>query len=355
MDNSAANLVRRKQRIKHILAEIVENLRDYFDELQLKEFGEKSRFVVLNGISSIHKVGSKGLQLVTANFNSELGSLTLKIAIKKFPSQEEAVQNKILTNHLADKLKDTGVLTPRVIFEHGAILIYEGIKGESFYDSDLNSEVKLILTGEALSKFHSRILKPIEKERYVFLLKKTLNELIIPQERKHNFIVLASNLLARVLSSNGHSGGTTGFGDFHPGNVLFSIENDGNGNKKIQTWLIDPEYVEEEQSADRMEDVATFFLHSAIDSFDKDGNLRSFRKEVQHFIEGYERYLSSVDLSINDIYKDYEPVFSFHLGLNALLEGLFLQKRVNMNDEKAFDRMATCIALANYCWKEGLK
>ena len=355
MDPSAADQIRRKQRIKQLLAEIVENLKQYFDELQLKEFGEKSRFVVLNGISSIHKVGSKGLQLVTADFNSELGSLSLKIAIKKFPSQEEAERNKLLTNHLANKLKDTGVLTPRVIFEHGPILIYEGIKGESFHDSPLNSEVKLLLTGEILSKFHSEILRPIEKERYVFLLKNTLQELIIPEERKQDFINLASNLLVRVLSSNGHLGGTTGFGDFHPGNVLFSIENDGNGNKKIQTWLIDPEYVEKEQSADRMEDVGTFFLHSAIDTFDRNGNLRSFRKEVQHFIEGYERYLSSVGLSINDIYEDYESVLSFHLGLNALLEGLFLQKRANMNDEAAFDRMATCIALANYCWKEGLK
>ncbi|UCG03482.1 MAG: hypothetical protein JSW11_05700 [Candidatus Heimdallarchaeota archaeon] len=354
-NNSAAEHIRRKQRIKQILAEIVENLKDYFDELQLKEFGEKSRFVVLNGISSIHKVGSKGLQLVTAEFNSELGSLSLKIAIKKFSSPEEALQNKMLTNHLASKLKDTGVLTPRVIFEHGHILIFEGIKGESFYESELNSEVKLFLTGEALSKFHSDILKPIEKERYVFLLKKTLNELIIPEERKKNFIDLASNLLAKVLSSNGHSGGTTGFGDFHPGNVLFSIERDGNGNKKIQTWLIDPEYVEKEQSADRMEDVGTFFLHSAIDNFDRNGNLHTFRKEVQSFIEGYERHLSTIELSINDIYEDYESVFSFHLGLCALLEGLFLQKRANMDDEMAFDRMATCIALANYCWKVGLK
>ncbi|MFX1515876.1 MAG: hypothetical protein ACFFC6_06175 [Promethearchaeota archaeon] len=355
MDLSAADQIRRKQRMKQLLAEIVENLKHYFDELQLKEFGEKSRFVVLNGISSIHKVGSKGLQLVTADFNSELGSLTLKIAIKKFPSHEEAERNKLLTNHLANKLKDTGVLTPRVIFEHGPILIYEGIKGDSFHDSTLNTEVKLLLTGEALSKFHSEVLKPIEKERYVFLLKNTLRELIIPEERKKDFIDLASKLLVRVLSSNGHSGGTTGFGDFHPGNVLFSIENDGSGNKTIQTWLIDPEYVEKEQSADRMEDVGTFFLHSAIDTFERDGNLRSFRKEVQHFIEGYERYLSSVELSINNIYEDYESVLSFHLGLCALLEGLFLQKRANMNEEAAFDRMATCIALANYCWKEGLE
>lgn len=352
MENDAADMIRRKQRIKHLLAEIVESLRDYFDELQLKKFGQKSRFVVLNDINSIHKVGSKGLQLVTAVFNSELGSLTLTIAIKSFATQEEALQNKILTNNLADKLKDTGLLTPRVIFDHGTMLIYEGIQGETFYDSTINQDMKLRLSGEALSKFHSSELRPIDKTRYVFILKTVFQDLIIPTERKKDFIDLASKKFARVL---GYSSGTASFGDFHPGNILFSTEKDGNGNKVIQTWLIDPEYTEEEQSADRMEDIGTFFLHSAIEHFDKEGNLQTFFMEIQPFIEGYERHLSAFSLSLTEIYRKYELALAFHLGLNVLLESLFLQKRANMDDETAFDRMATCVALANHCWNIGLK
>ncbi|MFX0121761.1 MAG: hypothetical protein ACFE9A_20385, partial [Candidatus Hodarchaeota archaeon] len=124
-------------------------------------------------------------------------------------------------------------------------------------------------------------------------------------------------------------------------------------NERIQTWLIDPEYVEEEQSADRMEDVGTFFLHSAIDYYYKEGNLRALLTEIQSFIEGYERSLSAAGLSLYEIYKAYETALTFHLGLNVLLEGLFLQKRADMNDEKAFDRMATCVALATHCWNVG--
>ncbi len=349
---SPADKIRRKQRMKHLLAEIVENLKGYFDELQLKEFGQKSRFIVLNDIHAVHKVGSKGLQLVTANFNSELGSLTITIAIKSFDSPDEALRNKILTNRLSEKLKNTGVATPRVIFEYGTKLIYEGIQGKSFYDSEINPEVKLLLTGEALSKYHSAELKPMEKERYVFLLKKTFRDIIMPRERKEAFVDLARKSLSNIL---GYSSGTAGFGDFHQGNVLFSIEKDNSNKKRIQVWLIDPEYVEEEQSADRMEDIGTFFLHSAIESYNKCGNLYSLWKEIQPFIEGYERHLSTVGLSLNEIYRNYESAFAFHLGLNVLLEGLFLQKRANMDDETAFDRMATCIALANHCWKVGLK
>ncbi|MFX0121732.1 MAG: hypothetical protein ACFE9A_20240, partial [Candidatus Hodarchaeota archaeon] len=126
-------------------------------------------------------------------------------------------------------------------------------------------------------------------------------------------------------------------------------------NERIQTWLIDPEYVEEEQSADRMEDVGTFFLHSAIDYYYKEGNLRALLTEIQSFIEGYERCLSIAGLSLYEIYKAYEVALTFHLGLNVLLEGLFLQKRGDMNDEKTFDRMATCMALATHCWSLGLR
>ncbi len=353
---SAAEKIRRNQRMKQILAQIVENLKDYFDELQIKKFGEKSRYIALDQISSIHKVGSKGLQLVTAIFNTDLGDLKLSIALKSFDSPEEAARNKILTNRLSTKLRNTGMLTPRVIFEHGKILIYEGIQGETFLDSELEHDRKLFLTGEALSQYHTTELRPIDPQRYIFIAKNVFNELIMTPERKKKFIDRASETLARVIT---HSSGTAGFGDFHPGNVLFSIEkNDDNGKEGIQTWLIDPEYVEEEDSADRMEDIGTFFLHSAIDHFDRDGNLQAFvSRELSPFIQGYEEYLTQKDSfqSLDAIYGDYEIALAFHLGLNVLLEGLFLQKRADMNNEAAFDRMSTCVTLANYCWKHGLE
>ncbi|MFX0181837.1 MAG: hypothetical protein ACFE95_02045 [Candidatus Hodarchaeota archaeon] len=348
-----AEEIRKKQRIKHILAEIVENLRFYFHELQLKKFGQKSRFVVLNDISNIHMVGSKGLNLVTASFNSELGSLTLRIAIKRFNSMDEAMHNKVLTNRLAKKLKGTGVLTPRVIFEHGTTLIYEGIPGESFYDSKIEHEYKLRLAGSALCQYHSGDQRPVDPQRYVFLIKTVLKELQLPQERLQKFIDRAGVLANQVLIYNS---GTGGFGDFHPGNILFSVEQTEEGAKRVQTWLIDPEYAEEAKTADRMEDVGTFFLHSAIDLFTKDDNLKAFRNELQPFFEGYNRHLSQYGFSIYEIYKgNHETALSFHLGLNVLLEALFLQKKGNLNHDAVFNKWSNCIALSNYLWKYGIK
>ncbi|MHA2225329.1 MAG: phosphotransferase family protein [Candidatus Hodarchaeales archaeon] len=351
---SAADRIRRKQRLKQTLAEIVENLHDYFNELQLKKFGKESRFVVLSDIRSVHKVGSKGLQLVTGEFNSELGSLILTIAIKNFPTQEEAMHNKVLTNNLATKLKDTGILTPRVIFEHGTMLIYEGIQGDTFYDSPLDPNLKLRMAGEALSKYHSLELRAVDKNRYIFVIKKVLKELVLTPERKHKFIDQAGNFLGRILTFT--QGGTASFGDFHPGNILFSPEKDASGNEWIQTWLIDPEYAEEERAADRMEDIGTFFLHSAIDNFNDTTTLVELKRETTEFFNGYERHLSMNGLSLNEIYSGrQESALVFHLGLNVLLEALFIQKRGNLENKEVFSRMAVCIGLANYLWNIGFQ
>jgi hypothetical protein len=348
-----AEEIRKKQRIKHLLAEIVENLRFYFNELQLKKFGQKSRFVVLNNISNIHMIGSKGLNLVTASFNSELGSLTLRIAIKRFNSIDEAMKNKVLTNRLAKKLRTTGVLTPRVIFEHGTTLIYEGIQGDSFHDSNIDYEYKLQLAGSVLSQYHSGDQRPVDPQRYVFLIKTVLEELQLPQERLHKFVSRAGVLANQVLIYNS---GTASFGDFHPGNILFSVEEAEPGKKRVQTWLIDPEYAEEAKTADRMEDIGTFFLHSAIDTFTKDDNLKSLRKDLQPFFEGYDRFLSQHGSSLYKMYKgNHEGALSFHLGLNVLLEALFIQKKGNLNNDTIFNRWSNCIALSNYLWKYGLQ
>ncbi len=349
---SAADQIRKKQRIKQVLADIVENLKDYFDEIQLKKFGQKSRFVVLNDITSIQKIGSKGLQLVTANFNSEQGSLTLAIAIKRFATPDEAITNKFLTNRLAAKLKDTGIFTPRVIFEHGTTLIYEGILGESFFDSKVDHNYKLILSGDALGRYHTPETRPVDPQRYIGLTKMVLKELQLQSDQRNIFVRRASDLLKGVLK---YSSGTASFGDFHQGNILFSIDNDGSEDK-VSTWLIDPEYTEEQKTSDRMEDIGTFFLHTVIDSFEQNGNLSSFRSELLPFFQGYDNFLSYYGLSLFDIYEgQHEEALSFHLGLNVLLEALFLQKKDLLQTQPIYDRWVLCLNLANYLWTTGMK
>ncbi|MHA2305972.1 MAG: hypothetical protein ACXACU_11320, partial [Candidatus Hodarchaeales archaeon] len=126
-------------------------------------------------------------------------------------------------------------------------------------------------------------------------------------------------------------------------------------NGEIQTWLIDPEYVEKEHTADRMEDIATFFLRSAIDHYQTRKSLKGFRKKILPFFEGYASYLNQADLSFNKIYKgQVEVSFAFHLGLCSLLESLFVKKLGDMNNHSIKNRFNSCISLAKYCWEKGL-
>lgn len=346
---SAAEKIRKKQRLKLILAEIVENLKDYFDELQLRKFGQTSRFIVLTDIAQVHKIGSKGLNLVIADFNSELGTMRLSIAIKRFSSADEAIKNRLLTERLSQRLDGTGVSTPRVIFENGPMLVYEGIPGETFYDSTLlEQEAKLKLAGEALAKYHTIVLKQVDPERYFFLLQKTLNSLELPFKEKNSLISMAEKHLS-IISN--YISGTAIFGDYHQGNILFSKEN---GN--IRTWLVDPEYLEKEHTADRMEDIATFFLKPAIEYFEKRNNLSGFRKEILPFFEGYANYLNQFNLSFNQIYQaQVEAAFAFHLGLCSLLESLFVKQLGDLSIKSIRNRFNSCLSLTKHCWITGLE
>lgn len=345
---SAADQIRKKQRINELLGTIVENLKDYFHELEEKKFGTHSRYVVLNKIDSIHMIGSKGLQLVKAEFNSELGSLDLAIAIKTFATIEEAMHNKVLTNNLAERLQNTGILTPRVIFEHDKLLVYEGIQGESFHDSPLEIKLKLTLAGDALARYHSTELLPVDPERYVYLTKMVLKELKLPRDRKNRLVEMGGSLLNKVLRYNS---GTAAFGDYHVGNILFSQE-----GEQIQPWLIDPEYAESTRAADRMEDIGTFFVKSAVECFIEDNNLKKLRDEqLLTFIQGYDHYLNHYGLSMYEIYQGgHEEALVFHLGLSTLMEALFIQKRADLKNEEILKRYAGCVATTLHVWKNGL-
>ncbi|MFW9779602.1 MAG: phosphotransferase family protein [Candidatus Heimdallarchaeota archaeon] len=346
---SAADQIRKKQRIKELLADIVTNLKDYFDELQMKKFGGISRYVVLNRVDSIEMIGSKGLKLVKAEFNTDLGSLNLAIAIKNFQTYEEALNNKILTERLVERLRHTGILTPRVIFEYEKTLVYEGIQGKSFHDSSLDEMLKLTLAGDAIARFHTPELRPVDPERYVYLTKKVLKELKISTDSKNRLVEKGGALLERILR---YSSGTAAFGDFHPGNLLFSEERE----QYVQPWLIDPEYAEAARAADRFEDIGTFFVKAAIDHFLKDNNLQRFREnQIIPFIQGYDHFLNHYGLSMYEIYKaNQEEALCFHLGLSTLLEALFIQRRVDLNNEIALKRYTGCIKTSLHIWDSGL-
>ena len=125
---------------------------------------------------------------------------------------------------------------------------------------------------------------------------------------------------------------------------MFSI-----ANKQVKTWLIDPEFVEKEKKADRMEDIATFFLNNAIDTFAISKDFSLLKKNLKLLFDGYDEYLNRFDLSIDYLYESKELLaFKFHLGLNSLLEALFTIK----NDPSNLDRIKNCLSLTSYLWSK---
>ncbi|MFW9996175.1 MAG: hypothetical protein ACFFD4_29305 [Candidatus Odinarchaeota archaeon] len=361
--------IRMKQRYMQLLSELLVNFKSYINEVARKKFGETPRFLTLNRIETVEKIGSKGLQLVTAQFQTELGGLTLSIAIKEFNQKEEAKKNRELTKLIAQRLYPSNnaeielinVSTPRVLLRYDATLIYEGILGETFRDCELDHFEKLELTGKALAKYHSSEIKPADSDRYIFLVTKVLEQLPVPVERKNKYLSRAVELVKDSVSLI--NSGTAVFGDFHRENVMFSIDKEAKGKNYVQTWLIDPEYAEAEKNADRMEDIATFFLHQAIDSYQKekkgdiqrDESLEKLKTDLEHLFKGYDSFLAMHHTSLQQLYSNkLDTTFAFHLGLSALMEALFAVKRGSVSNQETVERISMCLGLANRCWTKGL-
>jgi hypothetical protein len=352
-----------KQLYLFMLSDLLENFKDYINEIARQKFGNVPRFVVLNNISTVEKIGRKGLQLVKAQFHSELGNIDLAIAIKEFDSPEEALKNTELTNLISNRLKPNSpeekkylnVSTPRVLLQHDTTLIYEGIQGASFTESELDYFHKLQLAGIALSKFHSSETKSASPKRYIHILKSVLGDLPIPTERRNKYFDKAATMLESSVELI--NSGTAGFGDFHQENIMFSEEISG---KSVKAWLIDPEFAEDEKArVDRMEDIGTFFLHTAINYYTKENSLKRLKNDLQYFFKGYNSYLRIYKLSLDKIYTSkHEKSFLFHLGLNALLEALFTVSKGSkdqIDDQITLERISLCLMLANHSWTKGFE
>lgn len=343
---------------KHLLADFLEQFRWYLDEIAVKLYGKESKYLTLSCIDFVEKIGRNGLELVTAKYQSDVGTLELILAIKEFSTPREARDNYLMTLLLQKRLKlneiekerNIKVLTPRILFQKGNSLVYEGIKGNSYRETTLPWDVKNNLAGQALAKYHGNIFKSISPIRYSHLLNSTLKQLPIENDFKKQYIQLASDLLEKLPV---YYTGTAPFGDFHEENILFSINET---TKRIIAWLIDPEYVEhvsKKNRADRMEDISTFFLNKAIEIFSRDGNLKEMERDKVEFFNGYNNYLGIYEKSLDILYENKaEKSFLFHLGLNSLLEALYILRNSDNVPKSEVDRSFICLKLAIYSWNE---
>ena len=97
----------------------------------------------------------------------------------------------------------------------------------------------------------------------------------------------------------------------------------------IQSYLIDPEYLDSSDEHDRLEDICNFFAVEAVDLYRMDNSLVKLGMNIKSFLSGYKEILAYNQCNLNDFYfGSYIPI-TFHLALMILMSILNIQ---NMGD-----------------------
>jgi hypothetical protein len=369
-DDLAARL-KQERRLKELLQGVVEAHQSYFKELALKELGQSPQFITLDRLESARKAGRKGLVLVKARMHSDSGPFVGSLAIKSFGNKEEAIENRVRSELLAKRLEGKGVQTPRVLDPDEALegdrtsstLIYEGVDGVELLESGLSSEEQMHLAGHALGAFHGPSPSPVDIGRIEIIVNATIQTLPLQEHMRAVFATQGNRLAEEVIPSQ--TGGCLAFGDFHAGNLLVCQNRD----KKPTTFLIDPEFLENESNACRFQDVGTFFVRSALEDFRTDRSLRRTFEDFRAFMKGYEEALLTAGGSLVHLYGSPCPwsTFYFQLGLSALLEALFIyrkhSKRIREDNsshgsgdftDRLTEEIALCLGLAGQMWSISL-
>ncbi|OLS26111.1 MAG: hypothetical protein HeimC3_10840 [Candidatus Heimdallarchaeota archaeon LC_3] len=317
-----------------------------------KSLGIIPNFFVINNIKKSYFDGRNGILLLEIEYNSELGAFQNLIAYKEFPSNEDAQYNISLHNWVKKRIKiNPRVHVPDIYASDKNYIIFEGIKGQTFNIFNMNPIKQARMAGEVLATYHSAETHPADILRYSKLLDEAVNNLPISSDRKERLLSLGYTLLINYDNSKS---GIYAYGDFHPENVIISSE----GN---QGYLIDPEFIEMNKEADRYEDIANFFVFSAINEFKEKDNIDKTIKSLEAFLGGYNSYLENSGQNLKNIYGTDQQLVElfFHLGLIALIKGVFTSKTLitvkRDISEAELNEILSIYKFVSTLWKYGLK
>ena len=363
MSDEASDVERlaRTRILKELLQKTVETHRSYLKQVAKTAQGTPPQFITFDTLESVKKAGKSGLTLVTARLRTENGPFSVKLAIKSFKSSSIAEQNRVYTEILLRRLEGTDILTPNVILPDFAIidaqssrtLVYEGIDGVELLDSDLSSEEQMRLAGYALGSYHGSRAYPIDLERYRIMITTAVQSIPIQASRRKIIHEEGTRIATDVLGRT--AGGCEAFGDFHAGNILVKKYED-----EVYTYLIDPEFIEPDSGACRLQDVATFFIRPALEEFRTNKALTMMWKNVDSFFSGYDQALMKFGVNLSLIYGTQgvpKEIFSFQLGLASILEALFVYRRWKGHirasseiDDRLADELALCLSMGAQLW-----
>ena len=346
--------IRLRNRMQEIMSEFIETHKLGY-KIARQKLGLTPKFLVLENILSLSKLGKTGILLLKVKFNTDEGPFEGSLAIKEFSSPEEAQKLVQINDWLMRRIQNNPrVHIPQIFSAGGNFIVYEGIDGESFQESTLQPLIKLRLAGNALATFHTPYSSPVNFNRYYGLLLKMIQGLPISEDRKHK---LQSFGLSFLYYYQKNYSGVNSYGDFHPGNIMLSDDGE-------TAYLIDPEFVEGDIGADRFEDVSNFFVFDAYMEFLNKESLNTTFEQINLFLDSYNQFLRHYDTSLEQIYANtHWLAMLFHLGLVSLLKGaVVVQSMKNMDsfdiidpESHGVEEIIQSYRLCRYIWNMGIQ
>ncbi|MHA1214132.1 MAG: phosphotransferase [Candidatus Hodarchaeales archaeon] len=316
-------------RLQKVLMGIIEGFSDYFITELTKRHGKTPHKIEVRNISVEKRLGATGIHIVKVSLESEFGRDIASIAVKIYEENEQAStvvkQINLLANRIAHFSK-IGILSSSVIFFSGSVVIMEGIQGDDFRDSKIPKPQKYRLAGKCLAAFHGAESERPWFGKYKLLTTRSLEAIPVDVYTRESLKEAFSKVVEQAEKVSVKSG-SVNFGDFHPGNLIFDLKI---GRKPIiQTYIIDPEFLDMSNEHDRLEDICNFFVVEAVDQYKFDKSLTRLCTNLKAFLAGYNEILALQQESINSFYQNSYIPINFHLALMILMSILNIQ---NMTD-----------------------
>lgn len=297
------------------------------------------------------RVRQTGIILADIDFLTDEGEFRSRLALKELSSTNETDYVVQIHRWLMQRLfNNPTVHVLDILHANGNTILFEGVEGDLFADSQLGQDLKLGLTSEALLSFQGFECRPVDPYRYGGLLEKLIQALPISADRKSRLMSLGYSLFAYHDSRNS---GVYSFGGFHPWNLVLD-------HQGLNIYFVSPELVETNSMSDRFEDIANFFIFYATEEFRTQGTVKQTFKIVYTFLQAYNNVLNMNGLSLEEMYNQTHWIaLFFHLGLTALMRGALATGSIAEGDttaiQKGMDKVAMSYQLAKELWLLGVK
>ena len=125
MSLTVSKKIQLKQRYYEVLSEIVEK-NQLGQVLARQKLGKIPKYLVIQELQDINKIGRTGLLLLKIQFNSESGIFNGDLAIKEFASYSEVQRMIDLNNWLVQRVaSNPRVKVPQIFSSGERFIIYE--------------------------------------------------------------------------------------------------------------------------------------------------------------------------------------------------------------------------------------